>query len=84
MSVTYDNNNNAAYTFEMQKNSIKRGSDYWMPERKSAAILIMRVAEGVSNRQDYIGNRDYLIAQWYDPCKKCNPKIIVKNLYKLL
>ena len=25
MSVTYDNNNNAAYTFEMQKNSYTEG-----------------------------------------------------------
>ena len=62
MSFTYDNNNNPAYTFEIQKNSIKRVSDYWTPERKSAAILMMLVAEGVSNRQDYTGNRNYLIA----------------------
>lgn len=26
-----------------------------------------------SNRKDYTGNREYLIAQGYDPCKRCNP-----------
>ena len=28
---------------------------------------------GPSNRKDYTGYRDYLIAQGYDPCKRCNP-----------
>ena len=26
-----------------------------------------------SNKQTYTGSRDDLIAQGYDPCKKCNP-----------
>lgn len=26
-----------------------------------------------SNRNDYTGSRDYLIAQGYDPCRRCNP-----------
>ncbi len=25
------------------------------------------------NRQEYTGNRDYLISQGYSPCKRCNP-----------
>lgn len=26
-----------------------------------------------SNKQEFTGSRDDLIAQGYDPCKKCNP-----------
>lgn len=26
-----------------------------------------------ANKEEYTGSRDELIAQGYDPCKKCNP-----------
>lgn len=26
-----------------------------------------------SNKQEYTGNRNDLISQGYDPCKRCNP-----------
>lgn len=52
MNVLRDNNNNVAYTFEMEENSIQRINDYWTPERKKSAIPIMLGAEDVIEKFD--------------------------------
>lgn len=45
--ITRDNNNNIAYTFELEKNAIQNIGDYWTPEKKNAAIPIMPGVERI-------------------------------------